>query len=404
ALTEPTDTTLTLPLTLSPDAGDTAPEAAEVYAVALTTATAPTNAMALRDDPNAIRGDLPLPAGSATISGLALTLTGLTPETEYNIYYIATDPTGNLTEIKGPLTATTLRRPPSLVTPNPATITVGQTIAATTPTTANPLTITNTNTNELNADTDTPAGCAIDSSGSRPSLPQGLSITRTTNKNNCEIIGTATQATDGATEYTIVASTTGGSDTTTLTLTVNDVPTHASVTIANASPALDHPAGQGLATTLFDDTTTTNYALYTYEDTATTNKNSNTAGQVTATIEAADQGESRGMVITYTTGTETTTATGLSTTATDLNTYTNGLLQFDIKVTTAPTDASATWTVALAPNPTTNTAPTPTAQAGLAGQSAFPLNTWRTVRVDLSQAPWQGTSLSNPGLIQIQPT
>ena len=167
--------------------------------------------------------------------------------------------------------------------------------------------------------------------------------------------------------------------------TLSDADPDLSIEITPSASATA-PTGYGPPVTLFDGTFMNGFeGLFTYEE-------GNTGGTPVTAIIGASGDATRGDVMQFNTGTATMSVLGLKTTTDadaslriDLSSY--ALLQFDIRVTDAPDDMTATYRFQFDTGPTDDEAASDIG-VSLGGQVQIGENVWQTVQVDLSHASW----------------
>ena len=341
----------------------TASEPGELVAVALPDPAGgpapgrPADIDALEALAGAVRADIPAPAGGALTTAGVAALSGLSPGTAYRVFFALRDVAGNATGVMpmDGIELETLPPAPALEAPPAQSVTVGEPLG---------LTIRNTVAGaRLSADDADPPGCAAS-----PALPAGLSIAVADDGLSCEIAGSPTATTSGPAVFMVTANGGGGSSTVSLALDVTPIEAHASISVLRPATA-DHPAGYGEALEIFADAAAAPYTL-------------GADGGTARVIPAIDT--ARGQVIELATGSDADALAALTAPAPqDLGAYAGGLLQLDVRVSDAPDDALASWTLsARTGEPAADTAP--------AALGALPLSEWVTVRADLSLAPWSG--------------
>ena len=252
------------------------------------------------------------------------------------------------------------------------------------------------------------SGCTLTSG----TLPAGLSAATTANGLSCEITGNPTSTTTSDAMVEVTGANAAGMDTATATIRVTDVSTaapHASISLHAADSAPDISTSYGTPVTIFDGTFMNNLFTepFTYEHGAT--EHDEGTGQVLASVKASGD-SARGNVIEFTTGTENQAVLGIgedrntqSRADVDLSAYTDGLLQFDLRVTDAPDSSDATFVFNIRHTPSGMGTTEPGARP-IGGQAEVGLNQWRTVRVDLAEEPWaSGVTWDSVDALQASP-
>ena len=171
---------------------------------------------------------------------------------------------------------------------------------------------------------------------------------------------------------------------------------HASIMITPSASAMA-PVGYGTPLTLFDGTFQNGFeGLFAFEE--------NNPGDTPATAMLGASGDTnRGNVMQFDTGTATMARLGLRATTdadatlrADISSYT--LLQFDIRITDAPDDATATYRFKINTGASDNTGDI---EVNLGGQVQLGENIWQTVQVALSHAEWTAPAAFNLSMTEI---
>ena len=370
----------------------TANESSDLYALALPSADAAPGAAAIKSPST---GALAGTAYAAASAATAVTVDGLAAGTAYIVYFIATDTAGN---------DSTVGMTPQLSTNTAPVANAGadQDVAADAM-----VTLTGTGTDAE----DDAAGTALSyawaqTAGTTVALSGAATATASFDA------GEASDDGETLTFELTVTDSAGDTHTDEVDITVapalGGVAPHASISLHAAGSAPDISASYGTPVTIFDGTFMNLFTEpFTYEHGAA--EHDEGTGQVRASVKASGD-SARGDVIEFTTGTENQAVLGIgedrnppARADVDLSAYTDGLLQFDLRVTDAPDSSDATFVFNIRHTPSGMDTTEPGARP-IGGQAEFGLNRWRTVRVDLAEEPWaSGVTWDSVDALQASP-